>query len=75
MPERYLMGLFTNEDQVVCTVGALKKSVYQFHRVNSSFFSHKIMAALKLKKEIKSKRVILVLSGSNITLEQLRKLL
>ena len=50
MPERYLMGLFTNEDQVVCTVGALKKSVYQFHRVNSSFFSHKIMAALKLKK-------------------------
>ena len=50
VPERYLMGLFTNEDQVVCTVGALKKSVYQFHRVNSPFLSHKIMAALKLKK-------------------------
>ena len=34
-----------------------------------------LAAALKLKKEIKSKRIVLVLSGSNITLEQLRKLL
>jgi len=44
------MGIFANEDHVVRTVGALKKSVYQFHRINSPFLSHKIMAALKLKK-------------------------
>ena len=45
------MGLFKDEDQVVSAVNGLKKSTYKFHRVNSPFPSHKIMAALKLKKE------------------------
>jgi molybdopterin-containing oxidoreductase family membrane subunit len=51
-PERYLMGLFKDEDQVVATVNELKASTYTFHRVNSPFPSHKIMDALKLKKSM-----------------------
>jgi len=50
--ERHIMGLFTNEDQVVSAVNALKQSSYTFIRVNSPFPSHKIMDALKLKKSL-----------------------
>ncbi|MEE4263584.1 MAG: DUF3341 domain-containing protein [Desulfobacteraceae bacterium] len=51
-PERYLMGLFKDEDQVVAAVNGLKGSSYTFHRVNSPFPSHKIMDALDLKKSM-----------------------
>jgi hypothetical protein len=51
-PERYLMGLFKDEDQVVAAVNELKASSYSFHRVNSPFPSHKIMDALDLKKSM-----------------------
>jgi len=51
-PERYLMGLFKDEDQVVSAVNELKASSYTFHRVNSPFPSHKIMDALNLKKSM-----------------------
>ena len=48
--KKYIMGLFKNEDQVVSTLAALKKSAYKFQRVHSPIPSHKIMAALDLKK-------------------------
>ena len=51
-PERYLMGLFKDEDQVIATVNDLKASTYTFQRVNSPFPSHKIMDALNLKKSM-----------------------
>lgn len=51
-PERYIMGLFKDEDQVVAAVNQLKASSYTFHRVNSPFPSHKIMDALNLKKSM-----------------------
>ena len=51
-PERYLMGLFKDEDQVVAAVNELKASTYTFHRVNSPIPSHKIMDALNLKKSM-----------------------
>ena len=51
-PERYLMGLFKDENQVVAAVNELKTSDYTFHRVNSPFPSHKIMDALNLKKSM-----------------------
>jgi hypothetical protein len=51
-PERFLMGLFKDEDQVVAAVNDLKASSYTFHRVNSPFPSHKIMDALNLKKSM-----------------------
>ena len=49
-PERYLIGLFRDEERVVATIDELKNSPYKFQRVNSPFPSHKIMDALKLKK-------------------------
>jgi molybdopterin-containing oxidoreductase family membrane subunit len=49
-PERYIMGIFKNEDRVVETIAALKNSPYTFKRVNSPVPSHKIMDALGLKK-------------------------
>ena len=48
--ERHMMGLFKNEDHVVSTVEALKASPFEFIRVNTPIPSHKIMAALQLKK-------------------------
>jgi molybdopterin-containing oxidoreductase family membrane subunit len=51
-PERFIMGLFKDEDQVVAAVNELKTSGYTFHRVNSPFPSHKIMGALNLKKSM-----------------------
>ena len=51
-PERYLMGLFKDEDKVVAAVNELKTSSYTFQRVNSPFPSHKIMDALNLKKSM-----------------------
>ncbi len=48
--DRHIMGLFKNEDQVIAAIGELRDSPYTFRRVNSPFPSHKIMAALKLKK-------------------------
>jgi molybdopterin-containing oxidoreductase family membrane subunit len=47
---KYIMGLFKNEDQVVSTLTALKESAYKFKRIHSPIPSHKIMAALDLKK-------------------------
>lgn len=49
-PERFIMGLFKDEDQVVDTINELKQSNYKFVRVNTPIPSHKIMDALKLKK-------------------------
>jgi len=51
-PERYLMGLFKDEDKVVAAVNELKASSHTFQRVNSPFPSHKIMDALNLKKSL-----------------------
>jgi hypothetical protein len=48
--KKYIMGLFKEEDQVVSTLAALKESAYKFQRVHSPIPSHKIMAALDLKK-------------------------
>jgi len=48
--KKYIMGLFKDEDQVVSTLAALKESAYNFQRVHSPIPSHKIMAALELKK-------------------------
>lgn len=50
--ERYIMGLFKDEDQVVAAINDLKQSSYKFIRVNIPFPSHKIMDALKLKKSM-----------------------
>lgn len=50
--ERYLMGLFKDEDRVVVAINELKASDYTFHRVNSPFPSHKIMDSLNLKKSM-----------------------
>jgi molybdopterin-containing oxidoreductase family membrane subunit len=50
--ERYIMGLFKDEDQVVAAINELKQSSYTFIRVNIPFPSHKIMDALKLKKSM-----------------------
>ena len=49
-PDRHIMGLFKDEDQVVSTLDALKASPFEFIRVNTPIPSHKIMDALKLKK-------------------------
>jgi len=48
--KKYIMGLFKDEDQVVSTLAALKASTYSFQRVHSPIPSHKIMAALNLRK-------------------------
>ena len=48
--QRYIMGLFKTEDQVISAVKDLKASEYQFERVNIPFPSHKILDALELKK-------------------------
>ena len=48
--KKHMMGLFKHEDQVVSTLAALKESAYEFQRVHSPIPSHKIMAALNLKK-------------------------
>lgn len=57
----------------------IENSVLSLLKTTRSLVEHAgaatLAAALKLKKEIKGKRVVLVLSGSNITLDQLRKLL
>ncbi len=50
--KRYIMGLFKDEDQVVATHAALKATVFKFQRVHSPIPSHKIMAALDLKKSM-----------------------
>ena len=47
---KYIMGLFKNEDQVVSTLAGLKESAYKFKRVHSPIQSHRIMSALDLKK-------------------------
>ena len=48
--ECHIMGLFKDENQVAAAIRGLKESPYTFRRVNSPFASHKVMAALKLKK-------------------------
>ena len=49
-PDRHIMGLFKDENQVVSTLDALKASPFEFIRVNTPIPSHKIMDALNLKK-------------------------
>jgi len=48
--KKYIMGLFKDENRVVSAIEALKATGYQFIRVNTPIPSHKIMAALNLKK-------------------------
>ena len=48
--QRYMMGLFKTEAQVISAVNDLKETEYKFERVNLPFPSHKIMDALDLKK-------------------------
>lgn len=48
--KKYIMGIFRDEDRVISTLAALKETAYQFQRVHSPIPSHKIMAALNLKK-------------------------
>ena len=50
--ERHIMGLFKDEDQVVDAINKLKQTSYKFIRVNMPLPSHKIMAALKVKKSL-----------------------
>ena len=47
--DKYLMGLFKNEDQAVAAIHDLKQSPWTVHRVHSPIPSHKISEALKLK--------------------------
>ena len=49
-PERHIMGLFKSEDQVLSSLEALKRSPYEFVRVNTPIPSQRIMKALDLKK-------------------------
>ncbi|UCE82177.1 MAG: DUF3341 domain-containing protein [Deltaproteobacteria bacterium] len=46
----YVMGLFTDENKTVSVIEALESSPWQLDRVHSPFPSHKISAALKVKK-------------------------
>ena len=48
--EAYLMGLFKDEDQAVAAIKNLADSSFRLERAHSPIPSHKIMAALKLKK-------------------------
>jgi len=48
--KKFIMVIFNDEDLVVSTLAALKKTAYQFQRVHSPIPSHKIMSALNLKK-------------------------
>ena len=48
--EYRVMGLFTDENQVVSTIRAIKDSPWTMHRVHSPIPSHKIADALELKK-------------------------
>lgn len=47
--EKYVMGLFKNEDQAVAAIHDLKKSAWPLHRTHSPIPGHKIPEALKLK--------------------------
>lgn len=47
---RYVMGLFKEENAVVSTLEALRKSPWKLHRVHGPYPSHKILNALRLKK-------------------------
>jgi len=48
--ERFVLGVFPDEDKTVSAIEALKGSVWKLDRVYSPFPSHKILGALKLKK-------------------------
>ncbi|MEE9496091.1 MAG: DUF3341 domain-containing protein [Desulfobacterales bacterium] len=51
MPTEYsVMGLFTDEDQAVSTIEAIRDTPWPLRRVHSPIPSHKISDALKLKK-------------------------
>jgi hypothetical protein len=51
MPTEYsVMGLFTDENQVVSAIEGIKDSPWQLSRVHSPIPSHKIFEALNLKK-------------------------
>lgn len=48
--ERYVMGLFTEEDRVVSTLADLKASAWKLHGVHGPYPSHRILDALKMPK-------------------------
>ncbi len=47
--QAYVMGLFSDEDQVVSTIKELKESQWKIHKVHSPIPSHKVFDALQLK--------------------------
>ncbi len=48
--EKYILGVFPDEEKTVSAIEALKGSAWKLDRVHSPFPSHKILDALKLKK-------------------------
>jgi molybdopterin-containing oxidoreductase family membrane subunit len=50
--ERYVMGLFQNEDQAVEAVNELKAGAFQVLKVHSPIPSHKLSHALDIKKSM-----------------------
>ena len=48
--DRYIMGLFANEDQAVSAVRSIRNSAFRFHKCHSPVPSHNIFEALKLKQ-------------------------
>jgi molybdopterin-containing oxidoreductase family membrane subunit len=49
-PNRYVMGLFKNENQAVAAVKDLKSSPFRLQRVHSPIPSHQLSDELRLKK-------------------------
>ncbi len=49
---RYIMGLFTDEDQAAAAVQAMETSAYTLHRVHSPLPSEKLARARKKKKSM-----------------------
>ena len=47
--QKYVMGLFSDEDKAVSTIKELKNSDWKIHKVHSPIPSHKVFDALKLK--------------------------
>ncbi len=48
--KKMILGLFRNEEQAADAVVALKQSPWEFLRVHSPFFSHRIMLKSNLKQ-------------------------
>jgi molybdopterin-containing oxidoreductase family membrane subunit len=48
--EKFVLGVFPDEDKTVSAIDAIKRSAWKLDRVHSPFPSHKILGALDLKK-------------------------